>query len=165
MKLNSTVSFKIISIIFLLSIYHFNIHNRLEKKFSKTYFDYNDIRRPLNICDKESNKSKLSCIGMPSSHTESISVLSCLLYFYNFIPLWLCLIIIVLISLQRITTNMHTLNQVIVGSLLGLIYATIYKYFKLSIYGFLIVLSIGFILTLLSMIKLNNNKRELDDKN
>jgi membrane-associated phospholipid phosphatase len=155
----------ILIIILLLTVYHFVLHNNIEKIFSQTYFDYNDIRRPLNICDKKSNKSKLSCIGMPSGHAEGFSVLFFLLYFYNFIPLWLCLIIIVAISLQRITTNMHTLNQVIVGSLLGLIYATIYKYFKLSIYGFLIVLSIGFILALLSMIKLNKNKRDLDDKN
>jgi membrane-associated phospholipid phosphatase len=155
----------ILIIILLLTVYHFVLHNNIEKLFSQTYFDYNDIRRPLNICDKKSNKSKLSCIGMPSGHAEGFSVLFFLLYFYNFIPLWLCLIIIVVISLQRITTNMHTLNQVIVGSLLGLIYATIYKYFKLSIYGFLIVLSIGFILALLSLIKLNKNKRDLDDKN
>jgi hypothetical protein len=60
---------------------------------------------------------------------------------------------------------MHALNQVIVGSLLGLIYATIYNYFKLSIYGFLVVLSIGFVLTLLTMIELNNTKRVLDYEN
>ena len=60
---------------------------------------------------------------------------------------------------------MHTLIQVIVGSLLGLIYAIIYNYFKLSIYGFLVVLSIALILTLLTMIKLNRSKKDLNDKN
>jgi membrane-associated phospholipid phosphatase len=155
----------ILIIILLLTAYHFVLHNNIEKLFSQTYFDYNDIRRPLNICNKKSNKSNLSCIGMPSGHAEGFSVLFFLLYFYNFIPLWLCLIIIVLVSIQRITTNMHALNQVIVGTLLGLIYAIIYKYFKLSIYGFLVVLSIGFVLTLLTMIELNNTKRVLDYEN
>jgi hypothetical protein len=148
-----------------LFAYHNFLHNNIEKQFSKAYFDCKNIRRPLKVCKKEINCSNLNCIGMPSGHAEAGSLLSCLLYFYNFIPLWVCLIIIVLISLQRIVTNMHALNQVIVGSLLGLIYATIYNYFKLSIYGFLVVLSIGFVLTLLTMIELNNTKRVLDYEN
>ena len=155
----------ILLIIVLLFVYHNFLHNKFEKQFSQTYFEYNNIRRPLKVCKKEINCSNLNCIGMPSGHAEAGSLLSCLLYFYNFIPLWVCLIIIVLISLQRIVTNMHALNQVIVGSLLGLIYATIYNYFKLSIYGFLVVLSIGFVLTLLTMIELNNTKRVLDYEN
>jgi membrane-associated phospholipid phosphatase len=87
---------------------------------------------------------------MPSGHAEGISVLCFLLYFYKFIPLWLCLSIITLVCLQRIVTNMHTLNQVLVGSLLGLIYATIYKKLNLSFYGLLFIFTIGFILTLLN---------------
>jgi len=155
----------ILLIIILLFAYHNFLHNNIEKQFSKAYFDCKNIRRPLKVCKKEINCSNLNCIGMPSGHAEAGSLLSCLLYFYNFIPLWVCLIIIVLISLHRITTNMHTLIQVIVGSLLGLIYAIIYNYFKLSIYGFLVVLSIALILTLLTMIKLNRSKKDLNDKN
>lgn len=145
----------ILIIILLLSAYHYLLNNNLEKLFSQTYFDYNNIRRPLKICDKDINCSNLDCTGMPSGHAEGASVLSCLLYFYKFIPLWLCLTIIAVISLQRIIANKHTLNQVIVGSILGLIYATIYKKFNLSIYGFLFVFSIGFILTLLSVYKID----------
>jgi hypothetical protein len=159
MKLNSNFPLHLLSLIILLSIYHYTIHKGLEKKFSQTYFDYNDIRRPLNKCEKEYNKSKLSCIGMPSGHAEGYSVLCFLLYFYKFIPLWLCLSIIALICLQRMVTNMHTLNQVIVGSLLGLIYATIYKTFNLSIYGILIVVCIGFIIAILNIYKINQNKK------
>jgi hypothetical protein len=155
MKLNSKFSLQILIIILLLSAYHFVLHNDIEKLFSQTYFNYNDIKRPLNKCNKEINHSKLSCIGMPSGHAEGFSVLCFLLYFYKFISLWLCLIIIALVCLQRIVTNMHTLNQVLVGSLLGFIYASIYKHFKLSAHGLLIIFSIGFILTLLNVYKID----------
>lgn len=141
--------------IFLLASYHYLIHNDLEKTFSKTYFEYNDIRRPLELCDKEINSSRLSCTGMPSGHAETISVFCILLYLYNFIPLWLSIIIIVVVSFQRIISNKHTLIQVLIGSLLGLIYATIYKFFNLSIYGFLFVLGIGFILTMININKID----------
>jgi hypothetical protein len=150
MKLNNKFALQILIIIIILAGYHYTIHNGLEKKFSQTYFDYNSVRRPSNKCNKDSNKSKISCIGMPSGHAEGFSVLCFLLYFYKFISLWLCLSIIALVCLQRILANKHTFIQVIVGSLLGLIYATIYKTFNLSIYGFLFVFSIGFILTLLN---------------
>jgi membrane-associated phospholipid phosphatase len=159
MKLNDKFALQILIIIVLLSGYHYTIHNGLEKKFSQTYFDYNSVRRPLYKCNKDSNKSKLSCTGMPSGHAEGISVLCFLLYFYKFISLWLCLTIIALVCLQRIVTTKHTLNQVLVGSLLGFIYASIYKHFKLSVHGLLIIFSIGFILTLLNVYKINQNKK------
>lgn len=158
MKLNTKLTNSQIIIlitIFLLASYHYLIHNNLEKTFSKTYFEYNDIRRPSNKCDKEINSSRLSCTGMPSGHAETISIICILLYLYNFIPLWLSIIIIMIVSFQRIMTNKHTLIQVLIGSLLGLIYATIYKFFNLSVYGFLFVLGIGFILTMININKID----------
>jgi hypoxanthine phosphoribosyltransferase len=154
MKLNFKF-LQIITIIVLLFGYHFYIHNGLEKTFSQTYFNYSDVRRPLKMCDKEINCTRLFCTGMPSGHAEGFSVLSFLLYFYKLIPLWLCLTIIVITCLQRIITKKHTLNQVIVGTLLGFIYARIYKHFNLSIYAFLLIFTIGFILTLLSVYKID----------
>lgn len=154
MKLNSN-SLQIITIIILLFAYHFYIHNALEKQFSQTYFAYNNIRRPLKICDKDINCSKLYCTGMPSGHAEGFSVLSGLLYFYKFIPLWVCLTIVILVSLQRIVSHKHTFAQILVGSILGFIYAYIYKYFNLSIYGFLFVFTTGFIVTLLTLYKID----------
>jgi membrane-associated phospholipid phosphatase len=141
--------------IFLLASYHYLIHNDLEKTISKTYFEYNDIRRPLNKCNTEINSSRLSCTGMPSGHAETISIICILLYLYNFIPLWLSIIIIMIVSFQRIISNKHTLIQVLIGSLLGLIYATIYKFSNLSIYGFIFVLGIGFILTMININKID----------
>jgi hypoxanthine phosphoribosyltransferase len=155
MKLNTKNNVIIITIILLLSSYHFFIHNGLEKLFSQTYFDYNDIRRPLAICDKEINCTKLYCTGMPSGHAEGSSVLSFLLYFYKIIPLWVCLTIICITSAQRVITYKHTIFQILVGFILGFIYAIVYKKLNLSIYGFLIVFSIGLILTLLNIYKID----------
>ena len=50
---------------------------------------------------------------------------------------------------------MHTINQVIVGVILGLVYAVIYKYFNLSIVGFIVVFIIGLLLALFSIYKLD----------
>jgi len=158
MKLNTKLTNSQIIIlitIFLLASYHYLIHNDLEKTFSKTYFEYNDIRRPFNKCNTEINSSRLSCTGMPSGHAETISIICILLYLYNFIPLWLSIIIIMIVSFQRIISNKHTLIQVLIGSLLGLIYASIYKFFNLSVYGFIFVLGIGFILTMININKID----------
>jgi len=141
----------ILSIV-IFSIYHYFIHNGLEKTFSQTYFNYNLINRPLANCN---NNSSLGCIGMPSGHAESSAVLFFLLYFYKYIPLWVCLLSVSIICIQRITSKMHTISQVIVGSTLGFLYALIYKKFNLSFLGFLVIFSIGFILALLSIFKID----------
>ena len=160
MKLNTKKTL-IICIIILLSYYHFYIHNKIEKLFSKSYFNYDYIRRPLAFCDNKNNHSKLYCIGMPSGHAETYSLLCFLLYFYRIIPLWICLIIIFMVLLQRVISYKHTIIQVLIGSLLGFLYANIYKYFNLSIYGFLIVITIGFTLMILSLYKINKNSNEI----
>ena len=92
---------------------------------------------------------------MPSGHAETSSVFFFLLYFYKIIPLWVCLFFVSIFSVQRVVTHMHTVNQVVVGSILGLIYALIYKYLNLSLLGFLSVFLIGFILVLLSIYKID----------
>jgi membrane-associated phospholipid phosphatase len=88
---------------------------------------------------------------MPSGHAETITILSSLLYLYDFIPLWLCLILIIGVSGERITSQMHTLPQVLAGISFGYIYALLYYHFNFSLYSFFIVLSVGSILTLLSI--------------
>ena len=143
-----------LSIIILFSLYNYLIHNNLEKNFSQIYFDYNDVKRPLSNCSSQICPP-LGCIGMPSGHAETSSLFFFLLYFYKFIPLWICLLSIFIISLQRITSHMHTLIQVIVGATLGFLYASIYKKFNLSLLGFLIIFFVGFILVLLSIFKID----------
>jgi len=153
MKLNK--GFNIIIIIILVSLYHAILHNGLEKLFSETYFNYEEVKRPLIRCSSCLDDQPLGCIGMPSGHAETITVFSSLLYLYGFIPLWLCLIIIIGVSGQRIISNMHTLPQVLAGISFGYMYALLYHHFNLSIYSFLIVLSIGLILSLLCIYKLD----------
>ncbi len=148
MKLNILI----VCIIILVSLYHFFIHNSLEKTFSQTYFDYNLVKRPLSNCNAIDNCSRLGCIGMPSGHAETSSVFAFLLYFNKIIPLWACLLFISAICIQRIVSKMHTLSQVIIGSILGLLYAFIYKNYS---YGFIIVFTIGLLLVFLSIYKID----------
>ena len=157
MKLNNKTSLYFICAVFLILMYHYHVHNGLEKLFSQTYFNYHDVKRPSSICNKSFNYSRLSCVGMPSGHAETSSVLCFILYFYKIIPLWLCLVVIFVVSLQRITSNVHTVSQVLIGALLGLLYATIYKKFNLSIYSFIVVFFIGFLITLINIYKIDRN--------
>ena len=153
MKLNK--DFNIIVLIILICLYHGILQNGLEKIFSETYFNYEQVNRPLIRCSSYLNGQILGCIGMPSGHSETITIFSILLYLYNFIPFWLCLILIFVFSGQRITSNMHTFTQVVAGIFFGYVYALIYQYFNFSSYSFLIVLSIGLILALLCIYKLD----------
>jgi len=132
--------------IFLLIvvIYHQYIQNDIEKRFCLEYFGYNNVKRPL------------SGLGMPSGNAESATIMFSLLYFYKYIPLWLCILFIFIASLQRVLTHRHTITQVIVGIVCGLIYTYIYKSHYLSILSFGIVISIGLLLTALTYYKTIN---------
>ena len=145
MKLND--SKKVFIYIILIAFYHFSIQNPLEKYFFKCHFDYDSIRRPLKICINEYiHENTIVCVGMSSGHAEAITILASLLYLYKFIPLWLSLLLIFLISLQRYTSHMHSISQIVAGIILGLFYVSIYKYFSLSIPSFLIIFGIGILL-------------------
>jgi hypoxanthine phosphoribosyltransferase len=152
MKLTNLQNIQLLAVIILLASYHFYIHNNLEKTFSQTYFDYDAVKRPRSKCQGRENKTKLTCIGMPSGHAETSAVFLFLLYFYKFIPLWVCLLTITIICLQRVITHMHTISQVIAGATIGYIYAVIYKNFS---YGFIIVFLIGLLLAILSVYQLD----------
>jgi hypoxanthine phosphoribosyltransferase/membrane-associated phospholipid phosphatase len=156
MKLNTYIKkLPLIFCIFVICLYHFTIQNGLEKIFFETYFDYHDVKRPLLRCASRLNGQNTSCIGMPSGHAETITLLTSLLYLYKFIPFWACLLLIFCFSGQRIISNMHTLYQVIAGIFIGYRYALIYKYFDLSIYSFLIIFIIGLLLALLCIYKID----------
>jgi len=153
MKLNNTL--KILLIIFIIFLYHYYIQTGLEKIFSQTYFKYDDINRPTKKCNKNNNKD-VSCVGVPSGHAETVTIITHLLYEYNFIPLWIHAVSIVAFSLQRVIINEHTIEQVCIGVIFGLIYAYIYFFFHLSIYAFIIVFLIGGSLSILSIHKLDS---------
>jgi len=152
MKLISLRNIYLFIFIILLSMYHFHIHNSLEKIFSQSYFEYDTVKRPLLKCQSSEKSSLLGCIGMPSGHAETSAVFSFLLYFYKIIPLWVCLLIICIICAQRVITNKHTISQVIIGAILGFIYAVLYKRVW---YGFIIIVMIGLLLSILSMYKID----------
>jgi hypothetical protein len=126
----------------------------LEKIFFDLYLNYEIVKRPLVQCNTEIVKTH-NCLGFPSGHAETSTIILCLLYFNKFITLPVCIIFIILFSLQRIIVNMHTLIQVIFGILFGFLYSQIYMQNHFSIYSFLIVFSIGFILHILSVYKMN----------
>lgn len=115
----------------------------LNEKRCKRFFNTNLIKRPLNKC---LYNNTINCIGMPSGHSETITIFGYILYFYKIIPLWICLFIIFIISFQRVISNKHTVIQVILGIIIGYLYANIYIQMNFSIYSFFIVLYIGFIL-------------------
>ena len=146
MKLNdlSNNKFIIFVIIVFITSYHYLIQNYLEKYFFKCHFDYNNIKRPFKICSKEQEHEKPTmCIGMPSGHVETITIFAGLLYLYKFIPLWISILLIFIISIQRYISNMHSIIQIIAGILVGLSYIFIYKHFNLTILSFLIIIFIG----------------------
>jgi membrane-associated phospholipid phosphatase len=140
--------------IFLLIVvlYHYYIQNNVEKLFCLEYFGYNNIKRPLS-----GNIMFSTCdLGMPSGHAEAGTIMFSLLYFYGYISLPVSIILIFIVSLQRVLKQRHTIAQVIVGTICGLIYSYIYKSYNLSIFSFLIVLSITFVLTLLIYYKVTS---------
>lgn len=142
------MKFNILIIIILICIYHITLQNGLEKIFSQTYFNYDAVKRPLPRCSDCDYCRPLKCIGMPSGHAETVTLFSTLLYLYKYLPLWACVILVIIVSGQRITSQMHTLDQVIVGIFFGYMYALLYKYFNLSYKAFLIVFGLGLLLAI-----------------
>ena len=139
---------------FLLIVvqYHRWIQDDVEKMFFLEYFGYDNVKTPLSGNIMKSTRD----LGMPSGHAESATIMFLLLYFYEYISLPVCIILIFICSLQRVLKQYHTIAQVIVGTILGVIYSYIYKSYNLSIFSFLIVLSIALLLTVLIYYKVYN---------
>lgn len=142
-------------LIFLICIIHFYIINVFEKAlFQLTTLNTN---RPLFRCK---NNTSIQCQGMPSGHTETVTILSLMLFSQNIINIYIALIIIILVGLQRIIYMWHTCQQVIFGLIFGSIYTFIYLYINQYINSFLIILLVLFIpiLMLLIIIIIINSK-------
>ena len=141
--------------IFLLIVvmYHHYVQDNIEKIFFLEYFGYNNVKRPLSGNIMYSYED----LGMPSGHVESSTLMFLLLYFYGYISLPVSIILIFLISLQRVLEQRHTIAQTIVGAICGIIYSYIYKSYNLSIFSFLIVVSITLLLTALIYYKIREN--------
>jgi hypoxanthine phosphoribosyltransferase len=164
MKINKNIiinkNLNIIIIVILICLYHYLFQNGIEKLFLDTYLNYFVIKRPLERCIDNTNGHNLNCIGMPSGHAETITIFSLLLYFYKIIPLWLCILLIICVSMQRVIFKFHTTFQVIIGIFMGILYTCLYKYFNLSFISFLIVFLFGFILALFIIYNINKKVYE-----
>jgi len=107
-------------ILLSLIILHVFVNN-LEKLLVQNIFG--SIRRPCENCEKSDN---LACLGMPSGHVEAATIMCTFLIINKLIPLWGGILIILCTGLQRMYSLRHTLNQVIVGFGMGLLYSFIY---------------------------------------
>jgi adenine/guanine phosphoribosyltransferase-like PRPP-binding protein len=129
-----------------VGLLHYLIVNPYEKILAQILFK--DVNRPLDKC--KTRDISLACLGMPSGHAEVTSIIIFLLLLQNKITALIAVIIITIIGSQRILANMHTLSQVCVGMILGLIYAIIY--FKLDSLLYIVIISICYIITLMIII-------------
>jgi len=144
--------------IIIISIAHYGIVNKIEKIFSKLMFPNNKIiNRPLNEC-KDSNDFNFSCIGMPSGHTEGTTILCLLLNHYDLLPLPMAIVTIFVVGLQRIVTDMHNIQQVLVGLLFGLLYTQLYINTDTSFTSLLILLGIIIFSAIIISLLVDNDK-------
>ena len=146
----------LIFLIIIMFLYHFYIQSGIEKIFFQTYFPYKYIKKPLEICNNNIIK-EIDCINTPPEYLEILTILLCLLYYYNFIPLWLTITLIFIFSIQLFISNSNTVSQVMIGIILGFLYSLIYYSDNLSIVSFLIVFFIGFILCIFVIHKIDKD--------
>jgi membrane-associated phospholipid phosphatase len=139
--------------LFIVFYYHYYIQNNIEKRLCLEYFGYNNVKRPLSGNTMFSSGD----LGMPSGHSEAGTIMFLLLYFYGYISLPVTIILIFIIASQRVLEERHTVAQVIVGTICGIIYSYIYKSYNLSIFSFLIVFLISILLTVLIYYKIREN--------
>lgn len=145
-------TYYIIFFLIIVFTYHL-VQNNIEKQFSLTYFGFDNVKRPLS----DSNMYTFRDLGMPSGHAEIATIISCILYYYKFISLWLCILLIFIFSMQRVIANRHTVFQVIVGIICGLIYSYIYISNNLSL------LSLGFVV-LISLLLFSSIIYKIEEK-
>lgn len=104
-----------------LLVIHVGFTNAFEKLLTQQWFG--SLRRPCTYCH---DRDTFECLGMPSGHAESVVVFTCILLWKGMISLPVASVIVVLVCLQRIYALRHTVAQVAMGALLGLIYAALY---------------------------------------
>jgi hypoxanthine phosphoribosyltransferase len=157
MKLSKTMNTNyILAIIFLIAIYDHFILNGLEKTCSEVFVDFNVINRPLPLCLKKENMT-VKCVGMPSGHAQTITIVALLLYTYKLISLTTCAVLITLVSLQRVIVQKHTCGQVLAGIIIGLMYSYIYISNNLSPTCIVYILGITIVLTFTIMYKIEHH--------
>ena len=145
-----------ILVVILLCIIHYFLINGLEKIIFDVYnFKKDNILRPINNCKTVRNHS-IYCIGMPSGHVETTTILCFILYKLNHISLSNMILIICFMCYQRIITNKHTLLQTIIGVTFGLLYSNIYLKIGLSYKSLIFALFVAFIYINIIILNIDN---------
>ena len=145
-----------ILVVILLCIIHYFLINGLEKIIFDVYnLKKDNILRPINNC-KTSRNYNTYCLGMPSGHTETTTILCFILYKLNHISLSNMILIICFMCYQRIITNKHTLLQTIIGVTFGLLYSNIYLKIGLSYKSLIFALFIAFIYINIIILNIDN---------
>ena len=129
-------------VIVILLVFHYFITNVLEKIFVDQYITTS--KRPDSI-----NENHTCSLGMPSGHVETTTILCAFLVHNNIISIKTSLVIIFIMTLQRIMSKRHTVSQTIFGFLTGLIYSYIYTQTDFSWISLLILLIVNLILLVL----------------
>jgi len=86
------------------------------------------------------------CLGMPSGHAQTITIFALLLHNYKIISFQSSILLVIIVSLQRLFVKAHTFLQVIIGILLGYIYSYIYISNNLSYNCLFYILGITFVI-------------------
>lgn len=126
------------NLLIILSIHYF-VTNIFEKIFAQQYST--ESKRP-----DSGNLRKASTLGMPSGHVETTTILCLILVYYDIMPLSAAILIIIIMALQRVSSERHTVDQTIIGFVIGMLYATIYILTGVSFYSIVILLIINLIL-------------------
>lgn len=106
---------------FFLLIIHIGFTNAFEKLLTQQWFG--SLRRPCTNCQ---DRDTFECLGMPSGHAETVVVVTCILLWKGAISLPVACIFVLLVCYQRIYALRHTVPQVAMGALLGLMYTALY---------------------------------------
>ena len=111
--------------ILIISSIHFLYINRIEKRYIAQHFFVS--LRPNEDFTNINENNKFACLGFPSGHVESITILCLLLNHFNVIDTRTTIISILVTALQRIVTKKHTIEQTIFGFLFGFLYSMFYS--------------------------------------
>jgi hypoxanthine phosphoribosyltransferase len=125
-------------LIIYLTLIISQVINPTLKYLMNELWGYSFCKRPLYSC--HDSEPVLRCLGFPSGHAQTVTVIALTIFALKLISFPVAIIIIFVVSLQRIVYNMHTVGQVIAGIVTGLIYFSIYRSYHFNPIVFLLPL-------------------------
>ena len=143
------------TLVFVVAVYFYHIyfHNRVTKSFLCEIFGFEKTKRP--DAPQKASPFSLEHLGMPSGHTEATAVALLMLYYLEWIPLWVAVLGITIMALQRVLWNRHSGCQVFVGGFFGVLYGMLFQYLggsKLFYTILIIVITIAMSMVVISKI-------------